>query len=126
MHQKINPSLPENLHSFWKYDTSSASSATGFSHVCLALGLTPDLVIQVENGVEEIGVGEVADGVVGELVALGDRWWGDYLDNEEQRNGQKQDYDSGKNHYYRLATLASVECEGLVWVLLLITESYQR
>ena len=27
MHQKIYPSLPENLHSFYKYDTSSAISA---------------------------------------------------------------------------------------------------
>ena len=34
MHQKINPSLPENWHSFYKYDTSGATSATGFSHVC--------------------------------------------------------------------------------------------
>ena len=31
MHQKIYPSLPENWHSFYKYDTSSAISAIGFS-----------------------------------------------------------------------------------------------
>ena len=36
MHQKINPRLPENWHSFYKYDTTVTSgdiSAIGFSHV---------------------------------------------------------------------------------------------
>ena len=47
MHQKINPSLPENWHSFYKYDTSSAISAIGFLHVCKIVRYSVFILYQV-------------------------------------------------------------------------------